>query len=98
MGSGSPWCPMKQSSPINPATLYSGRSRHALDTSNRIMLNSSWRPEGSPDRFLVVLKKGFLEVCPEDVFRAFLTELREKTADKTLIQHMERHLTERVQP
>ncbi len=90
---------MKKMAPnINPATLYSGRSRHAIDSSNRIMLNGEWRGEGAPSRFFVIVPPSadHLVICPPAVFESFLQELREATADKTQIPEIERELNERV--
>ncbi len=86
------------SSPVNLATLYLGSSRHAIDGSNRIMLPSEWRGEGTPTRFFVLASDSdeFLKVCPPDVFEKFLADLRADTADKTRIPDYERELTEGV--
>jgi division/cell wall cluster transcriptional repressor MraZ len=87
------------SSPVNLATLYSARSQHAIDGSNRIMLPSEWRGEGTPMRFFVIVADSdkYLVVCPPPVFENFLAELRDETADKTQIPHLERELNDRVQ-
>jgi division/cell wall cluster transcriptional repressor MraZ len=85
-------------SPVSLATLYSGYSHllHAIDASNRIMLPSEWRGEGTPTRFFVIIgdTKDHLVVCPEKVFAEFLASLRAETADRKLIVQMERVLNE----
>jgi division/cell wall cluster transcriptional repressor MraZ len=84
--------------PVNLATLYSGRSQHAIDGSNRIMLLSEWRGEGTPTRFFVMIvpSEEYLVVCPSAVFESFLAELRSDTADKIQIPEIERELNNRV--
>ena len=86
------------SSPVNLATLYSGGAEHAIDGSNRIMLLSEWRGEGTPTRFFVMIvpPEDHLVVCPPPVFENFLAELRADTADKTQIPQIERELNNRV--
>jgi division/cell wall cluster transcriptional repressor MraZ len=88
----------EKSSPVNLATLYSARSQHAIDGSNRIMLPSEWRGEGAPSRFFVMIvpPEDHLVVCPPPVFEKFLAELRDETADKTHIPQIERELNDRV--
>ena len=84
--------------PVNLATLYSGRSQHAIDGSNRIMLPSEWRGEGTPTRFFVIVGDAdrYLMIYPPAVFESFLAGLRADTADKTEIPHLERELNDRV--
>jgi DNA-binding transcriptional regulator/RsmH inhibitor MraZ len=88
----------ESSPPVNLATLYSGRSQHAIDGSNRIMLPSDWRGEGTPTRFFVVVANSdkYLLVCPPAVFESFLAGLRADTADKTMVPQLERELNDRV--
>lgn len=90
---------MKKSVQINLATLYSGRARHAIDGSNRIMLPAGWRTDGAPTQFFVVVVSPdeHLLVCPPAVFEAFLADLRADTADKDEIPKLERELMERVE-
>lgn len=89
----------KTSPPINLATLYSGRSQHAVDDSNRIMLPSAWRVEGAPTQFFVLLvadTTDHLLVLTPSGFEALLAELRADTADQDEIPVIERQLTDRV--
>jgi len=85
-------------SPVNLATLYSGSSRHAIDGSNRIMLPSDWRDEGTPMSFFVLVSgpNEFLKVCPPPVFDEFLADLKNDTADKSSIPEYERELSDGV--
>lgn len=89
---------MKRNVPINSATLYSGRSRHTIDGSNRIMMPSDWREAGAPVRFFVIVSptEDHLIICPPPVFETFLAELRADTVDKTQIPEIERELNDRV--
>jgi DNA-binding transcriptional regulator/RsmH inhibitor MraZ len=87
----------KASLPVNLATIYSGRSRHAIDGSNRIMLPSGWRVEGAPKLFFVlIVSEEHFVVCPPSVFESFLADLRAGTADKNQIPKLERELNDRV--
>lgn len=88
----------KHEPPVNLATLYSKCWQHAIDRSNRIMLPSEWRGEGTPTRFFVIVADGddHLAVCPPAVFEDFLAKLWADTADKTQIPHLERELNNRV--
>ncbi len=89
---------MKKTTQINLATLYAGRTRHAIDGSNRIMLPAEWRGDGCPSQFFIVVSAGedCLVVCSPAVFEAWLEELRDGLADKTLIPELERELNDRV--
>ena len=84
---------VKNSHPINLATLYLGQWEHTVDGSNRIMMPADWRVAGAPKRFCVVLSPDgdHLVVCSEEIFGGFLEDLRGQTADKTLIPDIERH-------
>ncbi len=77
--------------------MYSGRSLHAIDGSNRIMLPSGWRVEGAPTQFFVLIaSENHFVVCPPAVFETSLSDLRANTADKSLIPKLERELNDRV--
>jgi len=56
------------------------------------MTPADWRVPGAPTRFCVVLSpdQDHLVVCTEEIYGAFLQELRDQTADKTLIPEIER--------
>lgn len=85
-------------SPINLSTHYLGRKQHAIDGSNRIMLLSEWRSEGSPTHFFVVLvpKEDHLVICSPKVFEEFLAERRAETADRSKRLDLERELNDYV--
>jgi DNA-binding transcriptional regulator/RsmH inhibitor MraZ len=84
---------MKNSFPINLATLYLGQWEHTIDGSNRIMLPAEWRVAGAPKTFCVVLSPDgdHLVACSDEIYGVFLRDLREQTADKSLIPAIERH-------
>ena len=88
---------MSKPAQINLATLYSGRSRHAIDTSNRIMLKADWRIKGAPDQFFVMAhpSEHCLVAYPPAAFEVLLTELRDRTADKVELADIERGLNDR---
>ena len=72
---------MKNEPQVNLATLYSKCWQHAIDGSNRIMLPSEWRGEGTPTRYFVIVADGdeHLVVCPPAVFENFLAAYNPQT-------------------
>jgi len=57
------------------------------------MTPADWRVPGAPTRFCVVLSPDgdHLLVCSEEIYGAFLQELRDQTADKSMIPEIERY-------
>jgi MraZ protein len=89
---------VSESAAIPSSTLYSGRVRHAVDRSNRIMLPTDWRGEGAPVHFFLMVHPvdECLVVYPPSAFEALLVELRGRTADKSELGKIERWLNDRV--
>lgn len=83
---------------VNLDTLYTGGDpAHAVDGSNRVMLPSAWRRDGTPAEFVVMFipDPDHLVVWPPAEFAKFLAGIRAKT-DEALLPDVERELTAQV--
>ena len=89
---------MNQAGDDNLPALYTGRARHAIDPSNRIMLLSDWREEGAPVQFIIMTHpfEQCLVAYPPAAFQKMLAELKSRTADKAELQKIERGLNDRI--